>query len=119
MRMARFVLVGILALAIVAGSGCGSSTSQPDNVPTLIELGPTWGSPAGGTRVTLYCLQADAVLTVFFNDQEATDVAFVRDAALNCTSPRGLPGLADVTAVGVGGAAPSCSPSSTCPRAPG
>ena len=92
----------LLACSLLAGVGCGTGSSASD-VPTLISLTPTWGSPGGGTRVTLNCLQADSALTVFFNDQEATDVAFVRDQALNCTSPIGLVGLADVSVVAVGG----------------
>ncbi len=93
----------VVAWALLGLWGCGSSTEHPSDVPVLVDVGPTWGPPTGGTRVTLRCVQADSVLTVFFNDQEATDVAFVRDQALNCTTPIGLPGWADVTVVGVGG----------------
>lgn len=94
-RTLILILVCFSALGLTA---CGSGQSASTPIAHLVT--PTWGPPTGGTPVALQVIEGDGVYRVLFNDQDATDVVFVRDQLVTCTTPIGLAGWADITVIG-------------------
>ncbi len=67
--------------------------------PVVTSVSPGFGSPDGGTPVTLTGAEFGADSRVYFGDEEATDVVVVDSNTITCTSPMGDPGAVEVSVV--------------------
>jgi hypothetical protein len=65
--------------------------------PTIYNMSPTTGFPAGGTMVTIYGQNLDGATAVDFAGVPASNPHVVSDGIVTATTPPGNPGLAPVT----------------------
>ena len=109
---------GIVNVTVVAGGGT-SATSSADLFfytaigavrPTVAGISPAFGSPDGGTSVTITGTGFDQTnpALVFFGTVAATSVTVTSSTTISAVSPAGT-GTVDVTVTTYGGTSPTTS----------
>ena len=83
-------LAGAGAVAAPAGAAAGSA-------PTVSAVGPTSGSTAGGTRVTVTGSHFARGIVVYFGTSRGSSVRLVSSSKLQVTAPAHTAGAVDVT----------------------
>ena len=74
-------------------------TVSVDNVPVLNYLTPNTGSTAGGTLVTLSGNLMQDGAEVYFGQEFATDIQFLSQTQIRCSTPPHYPAIVDVKVI--------------------
>lgn len=95
---------GTAQLVATLGPNHGNSTTtidvlvtDPVTTPTIAQITPANGPPAGGTAVTINGSNLRSECTIRFGGVPATNVAFVSASAMTATTPEHAAGNVDVT----------------------
>src|SRR4249919_3369412 len=103
-----------VAVLILVGADLGAAdpaAADSPAIPEVAELSPNYGSPIGGTAVTIHGANFNGASAVVFGSTDAESFTVESDWTITAVSPPKAQywGVVDVTVVGPGGSSPVIS----------